>query len=165
MWQTSVYAVWYLFIDWNIYIKASKSSTQNPPLLVWWLTWCELDIGESNWGRGIHSLEHACRQIHRMWLMLEGQGHCEWCHPSTSGPVSILKSRLKGLERWLSSSELCLLFQRMGFDSQYLRGSLQLSASPVPGDLRPPHIHTCKQNTNVHFLKKGRLNKPRGGIQ
>jgi hypothetical protein len=40
------------------------------------------------------------------------------------------------------------------FNSQYLHNSSQLSMAPAPGDLRPSHLPTYRQNTNTNEIQK-----------
>jgi hypothetical protein len=43
------------------------------------------------------------------------------------------------------------------FNSQHPHGSLQISVTPVPGDLTPSHTCASSQNTSIHKIK---INKP-----
>jgi hypothetical protein len=42
--------------------------------------------------------------------------------------------------------------RRSGFNSQHPYGSLQMSVTPVLGDLTPSHRHKCRQNTSMHVI-------------
>jgi hypothetical protein len=70
-------------------------------------------------------------------------------HPST-GMLKKLKSKTSFLKRrkikkhsWSVEIAQCLRAQA-GFDSQHPHGSLQLSVTPVPSDLKPSY--KCIQN-------------------
>jgi hypothetical protein len=42
--------------------------------------------------------------------------------------------------------------RRPGFNSQHPHGSSQPSVTPLSGDLKPSHRHTCSQNINVYNI-------------
>ena len=70
-------------------------------------------------------------------------------NPNSSNTVQKLKHCLESkLERWLSSYEHWLYFQRI----QHSHGRSPLSVSPVSGDPTPSHRHIFRQNTNVLYI-------------
>lgn len=45
-------------------------------------------------------------------------------------------------------------FKGLAFNSWHPHGNSPLSVTPVLGDVASFHRHTCRQNSNVHFLRK-----------
>ena len=67
------------------------------------------------------------------------------------------KVNMKGLERWLSGLEHCLLFQGPGFEFQHPYGTSQLPLTLVPRDLTPCSglggYLACMWCTDIHTSK------------
>ncbi|EGW07278.1 hypothetical protein I79_018888 [Cricetulus griseus] len=69
----------------------------------------------------------------------------------TAIPAS--KEHIWGLEKWLQQLRaLAALSEDPGSIS-----SLQLSVTPVPGDLTPSHSYLCRQNITIHKVQINKL--------